>query len=121
MKISAFTSPRKSMIARSAKPRSIFQSITRIEFCGQSIQPVGAKFPTSISLSDFTFMLQLLSSKTVAAIRITAKLGLLQFFSAYDDEGCYIECTPAAELEPQLVFSRLPQPHMQHGVGSNES
>src|SRR5260370_1105645 len=46
---------------------------------------------------------------------------LLRLVPACDDEGCYVERAPAAELEPQLVLSRLPQRDVQHGVGSNES
>ncbi len=45
----------------------------------------------------------------------------LRLAPAGDDEGRYVERVPAAELEPQLVLSRLPQRDVQHGVGSNES
>jgi len=46
---------------------------------------------------------------------------MLRLVPAYHDEGCYVERVPAAELEPQLVLSRLPQRDVQHRVRSNES
>src|SRR5215469_5676025 len=48
-KISAFKSPRKSTIAGSCKPRSMFQSTMRRELRGQVNHRKGAKFSAMIS------------------------------------------------------------------------
>src|ERR1700728_5075640 len=52
MKTSAFVSARKSMIAGSFKPRSIFQSTTRTELRGHHSHWLGAKFSARISFTD---------------------------------------------------------------------
>src|ERR1700733_8566432 len=59
MKTSAFVCARKSMIAGSFKPRSMFQSTTRRELRGHDSHWLGAKFSARISFTDTIKLLPL--------------------------------------------------------------
>src|SRR5271163_2256348 len=59
MKTSALVSARKSIIAGSFKPRSMFQSTTRRELLGHDSHWIGAKFSAIISFADTVTLLPL--------------------------------------------------------------